>query len=96
MEGGTTFHFVDDGIESALGHAQDAAGRRDIWLAGGASVVNQYLAARLVEEIDVSIAPVILGAGARLFEGLERSRLTLKQIRAVDAPGVTHIKYEVS
>jgi dihydrofolate reductase len=96
MEGGTTFHFVDDGIESALAHAQDAAGRRDIWLAGGASVVNQYLAARLVDEIDVSIAPVILGAGARLFEGLERSRLTLKQIRAVDAPGVTHIKYEVS
>ena len=66
------------------------------WLAGGASVVNQYLKARLVDEIDVSIAPVILGAGARLFDGLERGRLTLKQIRAVDAPGVTHIKYEVS
>jgi dihydrofolate reductase len=96
MEGGTTFHFVDDGIESALAHAQDAAGGRDIWLAGGASVVNQYLEARLVDEIDVSIAPVILGAGARLFDGLERGRLTLKQIRAVDAPGVTHIKYEVS
>ncbi len=96
MEGGTTFHFVDDGIESALAQAQDAAGGRDIWLAGGASVVNQYLEARLVDEIDVSIAPVILGAGARLFDGLERGQLTLKQIRAVDAPGVTHIKYEVS
>ena len=96
MEGGTTFHFVDDGIESALAHAQDAAGGQDIWLAGGASVVNQYLAARLVDEIDVSIASVIVGAGARLFEGLERGQLALKQIRAVDAPGVTHIKYEVS
>ena len=94
MEGGTTFHFVDDGIESALAHAQDAAGGRDVWLAGGASVVNQYLAARLVDEIDVSIALVILGAGARLFEGLGRGALMLKQIRAVDAPGVTHIKYE--
>jgi dihydrofolate reductase len=59
-------------------------------------VVNQYLAARLVDEIDVSIAPSVLGAGARLFEGLERETLKLRQIRAVDAPGVTHIKYEVS
>ena len=95
MEGGTTFHFVTDGIEVALAQARDAAGGRNIWLAGGASVVNQYLAARLVDEVDVSIAPVILGAGARLFEGLERGVLTLKQIRAVDAPDVTHIKYEI-
>ena len=58
-------------------------------------MVNQYLAARLVDEIDISIAPLILGAGARLFEGLERGALKLEQIRAVDAPGVTHIKYEV-
>jgi dihydrofolate reductase len=65
-------------------------------LAGGASVVNQYLAARLVDEIDVSVAPVILGDGERLFAGLEFDSLSLKQIRAVDAPGVTHIKYEVS
>jgi len=95
MDGGTTFHFVSDGIESALAQARDAAQGRDIWLAGGASVVNQYLAARLVDEIDVSIAPLILGAGARLFEGLDRGTLELRQIRAVDAPGVTHIKYEV-
>lgn len=95
MDGGTTFHFVDDGIESALAQAQDAAGAQDIWLAGGASVVNQYLEARLVDELDVSIAPLILGAGARLFDRLERGRIALNQIRAVDAPGVTHIKYEV-
>src|ERR1700730_7867318 len=88
--------FVSDGIESALTQAKDAARGRDVWLAGGGSVVNQYLAARLVNEIDVSIAPLILGAGARLFEGLDRRTLKLTQIRAVDAPGVTHVKYELS
>ena len=95
MEGGTSFHFVSSGIESALAQAKDAAGGRDIWLAGGATVVNQYLAAGLVNEIDISIAPVILASGARLFDGLERGALKLEQIRAVDAPGVTHIKYKV-
>ncbi|HTZ87580.1 MAG TPA: dihydrofolate reductase family protein, partial [Solirubrobacteraceae bacterium] len=88
LNGGTTFHFVTDGIESALAQAKDAAQGRDVWLAGGASTVNQYLAARLVDEIDVSIAPVILGAGSRLFDGLDRGRSKLEQIRAVDAPGV--------
>jgi dihydrofolate reductase len=96
MAGGTTFHFVTDGIESALAQAQEAAAGQDIWLAGGASAVNQYLAAGLVDEIDVSIAAVILGGGERLFEGLERDGLKLDQVRAVDAPGVTHIKYRVS
>jgi dihydrofolate reductase len=95
MEGGTTFHFVTDGIESALARARDAAQGQDIWLAGGASVANQYLAAGLVDEIDVSISPIILGAGERLFEGLERGALELGQVRAVDAPGVTHVKYAV-
>lgn len=95
MHGGTTFHFVGDGIQSALAQAQDAAEGRDVWLAGGASTVNQYLAAGLVDEIDLSIAPVILGGGARLFEGLQRGSLELEQVRAVDAPGVTHIKYVV-
>jgi dihydrofolate reductase len=96
MDGGTSFQFVTDGIESALAQAKDAARGLDIWLAGGASVVNQYLAAQLVDEIDLSVAPLILGAGARLFEGVDRGTLKLKQIRAVDAPGVTHVKYEVT
>jgi dihydrofolate reductase len=96
MEGGTTFYFVSDGIESALAQAEEKARGQDVWLAGGASVVNQYLAAHLVNEIDISIAPVILGAGVRLFDGVERGALKLKQIRSVDAPDVTHIKYEVS
>ncbi len=95
MQGGTTFEFVTDGIESALAQAKDAAQGKDVWLAGGASVINQYLAAGLVDEIDLSIAPMVLGAGERLFEGLERDSLELTQIRAVDAPGVTHIKYQV-
>jgi dihydrofolate reductase len=94
MEGGTVFEFVTDGIESALARAKDAAQGGDVWLAGGASVINQYLAAGLVDEIDLSIAPMVLGGGERLFEGLARGSLKLTQIRAVDAPGVTHIKYQ--
>ena len=95
MQGGTTFHFVTDGIESALAQAKDAAQGRDVWLAGGAYAVNQYLAAGLVEAIDISIAPVILGSGARLFDGVQRGAVKLDQVRAVDAPGVTHIRYKV-
>jgi dihydrofolate reductase len=95
MQGGTTFHFVTDGIESALAQAKDAARGQDIWLAGGASVINQYVAAGLVDELDLSIAPVILGAGERLFEGLERGSIKLTQLRAVDGAKVTHIKYRV-
>ena len=95
MEGGTTFHFVTDGIESALAQARDAAAGQDVWLAGGASVVNQYVAAGLVDEIDISIVPVMLGAGERLFEGVAPGVVKLTQVRAVEAPGVTHIKYEV-
>jgi dihydrofolate reductase len=95
MEGATTFHFVTDGIESALRQARDAAEGRDVSLPGGAAVVNQYLAAGLVDQIDISIAPLILGCGERLFAGLDSGTLKLKQIWAVDAPGVTHIKYEV-
>ena len=95
MKGGTTFHFVTDGVESALAQAKDAAQGQDIWLAGGASVVNQYLAAGLVNEVDISIVPLIMAGGERLFEELQRGALKLTQIRVVDAPGVTHIKYQV-
>lgn len=95
MEGGTTFYFVDD-IEKALEQAKEAAQGLDVSLGGGASVVNQYLAAGLVDEMEISVAPVILGGGERLFEGLGPDSLRLEQLRAVDAPGVTHIKYDVS
>jgi dihydrofolate reductase len=95
MQGGTTFHFEHNGIESALAQAKEAAQGKDVWLAGGADVCNQYLAAGLVDEMELSIAPVILGAGERLFEGLDRGSLQLTLLRAVDAPGVTHVKYQV-
>src|ERR1700691_566470 len=85
MQGGSTFHFVSDGIESALKRAKDAAQGHDVALGGCASVVNQYLAAGLVDEIDVSSAPLILGTGERLFVGLDHGKLKLNQIRAVDA-----------
>lgn len=91
MQGGTTFHFVSDGIESALEQARGAAAGADVWLAGGASCVNQYLAAGLVDELDLSIVPRLMGAGPRLFEGL--GPVGLEQVRVIDAPGVTHIKY---
>ena len=90
----TTFTFVTDGIESALAQARDAAGDQDVFVGGGASVINQYLAAGLVDEIELFVAPLILGGGERLFEGVGPD-LKLEQLRAVEAPGVTHLKYRV-
>ena len=68
MEGGTTFHFVTDGIESALAQAVAAADGQDIRLGGGASAVRQYLAAGLIDELHIAIAPILLGAGEPLFD----------------------------
>jgi dihydrofolate reductase len=92
---GTTFYFATEGIDSALEQAKEAARGEDVAIAGGASVARQYLAAGLLEEIDLSIVPVLLGGGERLFEGVEVDDMQLEQLRAVDAPGVTHIKYRV-
>ena len=93
MKGGTTFRFVTDGIESALEQAKQAADTRDVLLGGGANVAQQYLAAGLVDEFELHVVPMLLGDGARLLENV--GDLELEQIRAVDAPGVTHIKYRV-
>jgi dihydrofolate reductase len=93
MQGGTTFHFVTDGIESALEQAREAAGGKDVALMGGASAAQQYLAARLVDEMLISIVPVMLGGGARLFDNLDGEDLALEQVSVVEAPGVTHIRY---
>jgi dihydrofolate reductase len=95
MEGGTTFYFVTDGIERALELARESAGDKDVLLWGGAQVINEYLAAGLLDELEIHIAPVLLGGGARLFEDLGDTVVRLEQIRAVEAPGVTHIKYRV-
>jgi dihydrofolate reductase len=94
MEGGTTFHFVTDGIESAFERARGAAGEKDVSLGGGANVVQQYLAAGLLDEMVISIVPILLGAGARLFDNLREPTPELRQVQAVEAPGVTHIRYE--
>ena len=93
MEGGTTYHFVTDGIERALERAKESAGGQDVRLWGGAEVVQQYLAAGLLDELELHIVPVLLGDGARLFDNLGNAGIELEQIRAVEAPGVTHIKY---
>jgi dihydrofolate reductase len=95
MQGGTTFTFVTDGIEPALRQAKEAAGGKDVALGGGASVANQYLAAGLIDEIDLHIVPMILGGGARLFEGLGDRRPRLELVRTIGAPEVTHVKYRV-
>ncbi len=95
MGGGTTFYFVTDGIESALEQARDAAGGKDVMLWGGAQVVNQYLAAGLLNELELHVVPVLLGDGARLFDNVGAAKVELQQVRAVEAPGVTHLKYAV-
>ncbi|MEO6579000.1 MAG: dihydrofolate reductase family protein [Candidatus Limnocylindria bacterium] len=91
----TTFTFVTDGIEAALAQARAVAGDNDVYIGGGANVINQYLAAGLVDELELSIVPIVLGGGARLFDGVG-SDLKLELLRAVEAPGVTHIKYRVT
>ena len=89
----TTFTFVTDGIESALAQAREAAGDKDVFLGGGADSINEYLAAGLVDEIELHVVPILLGDGERLFDGV--GDLKLEQLRAVEAPGVAHLKYRV-
>ena len=93
MEGGTTYYFVTDGIESALTQARVAAGDGDVAVQGGATTVNQYLAAGLIDELRLHIAPLTLGAGTRLFEGVPP--LKLEQVKARAARLVTHVTYLV-
>ena len=95
MEGGTTFYFVTDGIESALKQAREAAGDLDIRIGGGGATANQYLAAGLVDEIELNIVPKIMGAGVPLFSGLAQDHPRLEPLRAVAGPEVTHVKYRV-
>ena len=90
----TTFTFVTEGIESALARAREAAGDKDVFIGGGADVINQYLAAGLVDELELHVAPILLGAGARLFDGVGPN-LKLEPLRTVEAPGVAHLKYRV-
>jgi dihydrofolate reductase len=93
MDGGTTYHFVTDGIESALNRAREAAGTGDVAILGGADTINQYLAAGLVDELRLHVVPLTLGAGARLFDGVPP--LALEQIKSRAATAVTHLTYRM-
>ena len=91
MEGGTTFHFVTDGIESALAQAREAAGDRDVSIAGGAATVAQYLRAGLVDELRLHVSPVLLGSGERLLDGLVGLQFEPVSARRTDL--ATHLVY---
>lgn len=91
MEGGTTFHFVTEGIENALERAKAVSGERNISVAGGARTVNQFLAAGLLDELRLHVTPCILGAGERVFDGVPSQRLQRTSVRATSL--VTHITY---
>ena len=91
----TTFTFVTDGIQAALEQAREAAPGKDVLIGGGANVINQYLAAGLLDELELHVAPVLLGGGARLFEGVG-PEVRVEQVRVVEAPGVTHLNYRVA
>lgn len=93
MEGGTTYHFVTDGIEPALAQARAAAGDGDVAILGGATTVNQYLTARLIDELRLHVVPITLGAGTRLFDGVPPTNL--EQVTSRAATSVTHLTYRM-
>ena len=94
-DGGTSFTFVTDGIESALAQARKAAGGKDVALGGCANVAQQHLAAGLIDEMQIHLVPVLLGDGARLFDNLAAASVRLECISVVEAPGVTHLTYRL-
>jgi dihydrofolate reductase len=95
MTGGTSFTFVQEGIEAALELAREAAGERDVTVSGGATTARQYLAAGLIDELEISLVPVLLGGGVRLFDDPSMAGTRLEQARVAEGPGVTHLEYRV-
>jgi dihydrofolate reductase len=93
MQGGTTFHFVTDGIEAALAQAKEAAGGKDVAIAGGASTAQQYLRAGLVDEMEIHVVPLLLGAGERLFDNLDSGPVGYECVELVSSPAVAHYRY---
>jgi dihydrofolate reductase len=93
MKGGTTFHFVTDGFDAALAQAKAVAGDAEVDIAGGASTVRQALSARAIDELMLDIAPVLLGSGERLFDGVPDQ--TLEPVEVIHSPFATHIRYRV-
>jgi dihydrofolate reductase len=94
-KGGTTFYFVNDGIERALERAREAAGNKDVRISGGRDVVLQYLNAGLVDELSLALVPMFVGDGLRLFEGLDKGKVELSIVETVHSPDVTHLRYVV-
>jgi dihydrofolate reductase len=93
--GGTTFHFVNDGIQRAVEQAREAAGDRDVRIAGGGETILEYVNAGLIDEFSIALSPVLFGSGVRLFEGVDARRIALAQIGAESSPRVTHLTYAV-
>src|SRR3990170_4901047 len=91
--GGTTFYFVNDGPESALEQARESAGGRDVRIAGGADVIQQYLNLGVVDELEIALAPVLFGGGRRLFENLREAAPHFRIDRVLDTPAATHLRY---
>ena len=92
----TTFHFVTHGPAAALKQARESAGDADVTIGGGAETIDQYLRLGLLDELELHVVPVLLGDGARIFDNLGDAEVQLEQVRAVEAPGVTHLKYRVT
>jgi len=95
MQGGTTYHFVTDGVDAAHELATAAAGERDVGIWGGAGVMRQYLRAGLLDELQIHLVPILLGEGVRLFEELRRERIELKCIRTIETTAATHLRFQV-
>jgi dihydrofolate reductase len=93
--GGTTFHFVNDGIDAALGQAREAAGNRDVRIAGGGATILEYVNAGLIDEFSIALSPVLFGCGIRLFDGVDVGRVALEPVRAEPTQRVTHLTYAV-
>jgi dihydrofolate reductase len=93
--GGTTFHFVNDGIETALEQARQAAGDRDVRIAGGGTTIVELVNAGLIDELSIALSPVLFGSGIRLFEGVDANRVAVEPIRAEQTQRVTHLTYAV-
>ncbi len=94
-KGGTTFYFINDGIQSALNKAKDAAGNKDIRISGGADVIQQYLNAELIDEFTIHYSPVILGSGVRLFDNIDNKKLSAKIKEVISSPQITHLFYNL-
>jgi dihydrofolate reductase len=92
-DGGTTFTFVTDGIESALNQAKAAAGDKDVSVGGGANTIQQYLGAGLLDELQIHLVPILLGDGIRLFDHFGPAQIELEQTRVIESPNVTHLKF---